>query len=61
MEGSPTRDEIDIEFLGGYKNKMLTNVFVNGVGYREKVIDLGFDCSKAFHTYTIRYTKDSIV
>nr|1CPN_A Chain A, CIRCULARLY PERMUTED [Paenibacillus macerans] len=44
-------DEIDIEFLGKDTTKVQFNYYTNGVGGHEKVISLGFDASKGFHTY----------
>jgi beta-glucanase (GH16 family) len=52
--GSP-RDEIDIEFLGKNTYQVQLNYYVNGVGGHEKLIDLGFDASAAFHKYAIEY------
>ena len=48
-------DEIDIEFLGKNTTQVQFNYFVNGAGLHEKIIDLGFDASAAFHTYAIEY------
>lgn len=62
--------EIDIEFLGKDKTKMLVNVFYNPgtegskleYGYRGTpvIIDLGFDASKDFHIYEIEWAANSI-
>ncbi|GAQ78335.1 glycosyl hydrolases family 16 [Klebsormidium nitens] len=53
LEGSEYKDELDWEFLGKNSSIIQTNVWVDGVGKREAVHDLGFDCSQAFHKYTI--------
>ena len=52
---SPVWDEIDFEFLGKNTNQVQLNYFVNGVGGHEKLINLGFDASTAYHKYTIEY------
>ncbi|GAQ82405.1 glycosyl hydrolases family 16 [Klebsormidium nitens] len=60
LEGSGNQDEIDVEFLGKNKGAIQTNYYVNGQGGREQMISLGFDCSSAFHKYTIQWTSSSI-
>ncbi|MCO5566974.1 hypothetical protein L7F22_020657 [Adiantum nelumboides] len=60
LEGSKVQDEIDFEWLGKDKSSMQTNYYVNGVGNHEVQIPLGFDCSQAYHTYTIIYNIDQI-
>ena len=52
---NPVWDEIDVEFLGKNTSQVQFNYFVNGVGGHEKIINLGFDASQAFHKYTIEY------
>lgn len=64
------RQEIDVEITGNRPNQMLTNVFFNpgcdgakfDYGYRGTpfAIELGFDASKAFHTYAIEWEPDEI-
>ena len=44
-------DEIDIEILGKDTTKVQLNYYRNGQGGHEKMIDLGFDASEAYHTY----------
>lgn len=52
--------EIDIEFLGYDTTKVQFNYYTSGVGGHEYLYDLGFDASKAFHTYAFKWAKDSI-
>lgn len=64
------RQEIDIEITGDRTTRMLANVFYNpgsdgtkfDYGYRGSPvsIDLGFDASKALHTYAIEWEADEI-
>lgn len=64
------RQEIDVEITGDRPNRMLANVFYNpgsdgakfDYGYRGTPvsIDLGFDASKALHTYAIEWEPDEI-
>lgn len=64
------RQEIDIEITGDQPDRILTNVFYNpgsdgakyDYGYRGTpvTIDLGFDASKALHTYTIEWEPEEI-
>jgi|GEM_PF-542913 len=51
-------DEIDVEII---KGKLQVNYYVNGKGGNEKVIELGFDPSRAFHAYKIDWRPDSII
>lgn len=64
------RQEIDVEITGDRPNRVLVNVFYNpgsdgakfDYGYRGTPvsIDLGFDASKALHTYAIEWEPDEI-
>nr|GMC60024.1 probable xyloglucan endotransglucosylase/hydrolase protein 7 [Ipomoea batatas] len=52
------RDELDFEFLGnrsGQPYTVQTNVYVHGKGDREERINLWFDPSLDYHTYTIMW------
>lgn len=59
-EGSRNQDEIDFEFLGDNKRIVQTNFYVNGTGGNEHWVELDFDCSHRFHTYSIHYNKRKI-
>lgn len=64
------RQEIDVEITGDRPDRILANVFYNpgsdgakfDYGYRGTPvsIDLGFDASKAMHTYAIEWDPDEI-
>lgn len=64
------RQEIDVEITGDRPDRMLANVFYNpgsdgakfDYGYRGTPvsIDLGFDASRALHTYAIEWEPDEI-
>lgn len=64
------RQEIDVEITGDRPDRILVNVFYNpgsdgakfDYGYRGTPvsIDLGFDASKALHTYAIEWEPDEI-
>jgi len=56
-------NEIDIEFLGYDTWKFQANFWTNDDDFsdgHETLIDLGFDASKAFHRYGIRWTSTGI-
>lgn len=59
-EGSTTQDEIDFEFLGDNKQIVQTNFYVNGTSANEQWVELDYDCSSGFHTYTIEYSERQI-
>ncbi|GJP48879.1 hypothetical protein CLOM_g8150 [Closterium sp. NIES-68] len=59
-EGSRFQDEIDFEWLGKNHRAVQTNFYVNGGGGRELLVPLPFDCSDAFHNYTLTWTKAAI-
>lgn len=48
-------DEIDIEFLGKDTRQVQFNYFTNGKGGHEKLYNLGFDASAAYHTYAFNW------
>ncbi len=53
-------DEIDIEILGKDPTKVQFNYYTDGKGGHEFMYDLGFDSSKAFHTYGFDWQPDHI-
>ncbi|GMH20406.1 hypothetical protein Nepgr_022247 [Nepenthes gracilis] len=58
------RDELDLEFLGHIIGKLYmpqTNIFVNGVGGREQRINLWFNPSADFHSYSILWNQHQVV
>ncbi|MED6205002.1 Xyloglucan endotransglucosylase protein 6 [Stylosanthes scabra] len=60
----PNHNEFDFEFLGnstGEPYSVQTNVYVNGVGNREQRLDLWFDPTKDFHTYSIFWNQRQVV
>ncbi|CAI7899669.1 unnamed protein product [Closterium sp. NIES-53] len=59
-EGSRFQDEIDFEWLGKNHRAVQTNFYVNGGGGREVLVPLPFDCSDAYHNYTLSWTREKI-
>ncbi|KAL9145146.1 hypothetical protein ABFS82_13G020700 [Erythranthe guttata] len=60
----PYHNEFDFEFLGnttGEPYLVQTNVYVNGVGNREQRLNLWFDPTKDFHSYSILWNHRQVV
>ena len=60
----PTRDKLDIEFLGnrtGQSYLIQTNVYKNGTGNREMRHQLWFDPTEDFHSYSILWNSHQIL
>ncbi|XP_050209145.1 probable xyloglucan endotransglucosylase/hydrolase protein 10 [Mercurialis annua] len=60
----PNRDEIDFEFLGNVAGKpyiLQTNVYADGFDDREERVNLWFDPTIKFHTYSILWNIYQIV
>ncbi|AEE82293.1 xyloglucan endotransglucosylase/hydrolase 9 [Arabidopsis thaliana] len=60
----PNHNEFDFEFLGNTTGEpyiVQTNIYVNGVGNREQRLNLWFDPTTEFHTYSILWSKRSVV
>nr|ACU23492.1 unknown [Glycine max] len=60
----PNHNEFDFEFLGnttGEPYSVQTNVYVNGVGNREQRLNLWFDPTKDFHSYSIFWNQRQVV
>ncbi|GMH06484.1 hypothetical protein Nepgr_008324 [Nepenthes gracilis] len=58
------RDELDFEFLGnrsGQPYTVQTNVYAHGKGNREQRVNLWFDPSAEYHTYTIMWNHQQVV
>lgn len=57
-------NEFDFEFLGnttGEPYLVQTNIYVNGVGNREQRLNLWFDPTKDFHSYSILWTQRQVL
>ena len=60
----PYHNEFDFEFLGnttGEPYSVQTNLYINGVGNREQRLNLWFDPTKDFHTYSIFWNQRHVV
>lgn len=60
----PKHHEFDFEFLGnttGEPYVVQTNVYVNGVGNREQRLNLWFDPTTDFHSYSILWNQRQVV
>ncbi|KAL8167565.1 hypothetical protein V2J09_009064 [Rumex salicifolius] len=60
----PRHNEFDFEFLGNSSGEpylVQTNVYVNGVGNREQRLNLWFDPTKDFHSYSILWNQRQVV
>ncbi|GAB4848853.1 Probable xyloglucan endotransglucosylase/hydrolase protein 6 [Ancistrocladus abbreviatus] len=58
------RDELDFEFLGnrsGQPYTVQTNIYSHGQGNREQRVNLWFDPSADYHTYTIMWNHHQVV
>ncbi|XP_050387346.1 xyloglucan endotransglucosylase/hydrolase protein 4-like [Argentina anserina] len=70
LEGDKSQDEIDFEFLGKDMTIVQTNYYTEGAGNKKEIHNLcgisplqnnlGFNCSKGFHEYVIKWRKDVI-
>ncbi|KAK1309143.1 Xyloglucan endotransglucosylase/hydrolase protein 9 [Acorus calamus] len=60
----PSHHEFDFEFLGnttGEPYLVQTNIYIDGVGNREQRMDLWFDPTADFHSYSILYNQRQVV
>jgi len=52
--------EIDIELYNQKDGKLLLTTYANGKVENERVLNLGFDPTKAFHNYRFEYYEESV-
>lgn len=60
----PKHNEFDFEFLGNTSGEpylVQTNIYVNGVGNREQRLNLWFDPTKDFHSYSLLWNQRQVV
>ncbi|KAK4255403.1 hypothetical protein QN277_008407 [Acacia crassicarpa] len=60
----PYHNEFDFEFLGnttGEPYSVQTNLYINGIGNREQRLNLWFDPTKDFHSYSIFWNQRQVV
>eukprot|EP00897_Mesotaenium_endlicherianum_P008918 jgi/Mesen1/8054/ME000043S07435 len=60
-EGDSSREAATFDFVGNDKTLVALKVAQNGQYDLPSVVQLGFDCSAAFHTYTIQLSSNSII
>jgi endo-1,3-1,4-beta-glycanase ExoK len=58
--GKFSHHEIDFEFLGKDTTRVQTNFYVEGRGNHEIMVDLGFDASREFHNYGLKWAPGSL-
>uniref|UniRef100_A0A0D9W9Y4 Xyloglucan endotransglucosylase/hydrolase n=1 Tax=Leersia perrieri TaxID=77586 RepID=A0A0D9W9Y4_9ORYZ len=62
--GGDKHNEFDFEFLGNVTGEpylVQTNLYIDGVGNREQRIDLWFDPTTDFHTYSVLWNPSHVV
>ena len=60
--GTPQHDEIDFEFMGKAPDTVDITVWTNEDSHGKAArVPLGFDASKAFHTYSFKWTPDAVL
>ncbi|KAJ6825476.1 putative xyloglucan endotransglucosylase/hydrolase protein 9 isoform X2 [Iris pallida] len=60
----PKHNEFDFEFLGNTSGEpylVQTNIYIDGVGNREQRMDLWFDPTADFHSYSILWNQRQVV
>lgn len=60
LNGSQHWNEIDIELLGQYNNKVQTNLIIQNSWDLPELIEISFDPQNDFHTYAIEWTPDYV-